>query len=383
MNLVLSSNIFLYSLFVFMTGSCLGSFFKLITDRYGSGESIILKHSYCTYCKNNILWWHNIPIISYILLQGKCFFCKGKIDPSCFASELIASFTALILFISLYLKKISLPENITLTAFIMLLLLLAMLDLKHRVIPHTITYTAIIAVILFKFFFTDEKVISTLASLGIAFLFMDFLYLFSSLIKKFVIQIALTSIPLILWSIFFFFNQNLLSVLFSVVIFYLLVKIKQLEKIKTASYIFLFTLVTIQMYKLALLEQNLSLLNIYFGGIGLIYFFCEVLFYFISLIFQSKNQEVLDTTLNEGALTTIGGGDITVFALICTLLGYKLGFLVLFIASLFSLISHFILRVMTKLKIVELSPQAKNTAYIPFIPYFFISCFIIIVTFYG
>ena len=98
--------------------------------------------------------------------------------------------------------------------------------------------------------------------------------------------------------------------------------------------------------------------------------------YFISLFF-SKEEEVKDD-LQEGI--TIGGGDITVFALISIFLGNKGGFLTLFIASLLASISHFTVRVASdRLKI----PEEKYSQYVPFVPFLTIACFIIIITING
>lgn len=380
MNFIFSFDVFLLGFVVFVIGSCFGSFFKLVVDRYKDAKSIILKPSYCLHCGKNLLWWQNIPLVSFILLRGKCFFCKAKIDSACFTVELFTSFSALILFISLYSKGVSLFENTILTSFIMLLLLLSMLDLKYREIPHAVTYTAIILVVLLKFVFFKENILLTLVSLGLAFIFMDFLYIFSSLIKKFTLEIPLISIPLILWSVIFFFNQNILLIIIPVLLYFVTVNVKQLEKIKIFSYILLFLLLSAQLYKLIFLKHDFSSLSVFICGIGLIYLFCEVVFYFVGNFIYPKESKGAEVISSQSAIT-LGGGDITVFALICTVLGYKSGFAALFTASLFCLISHCILRLMARYKPFGL--QMQNTNYIPFVPYFFISCFIIIVTFHG
>lgn len=70
-----------YLLFwVCIAGLCLGSFFNVVILRSLSNESIVFPSSKCPKCNHKLYWWHNIPILSYILLRGKCYFCKEKIS---------------------------------------------------------------------------------------------------------------------------------------------------------------------------------------------------------------------------------------------------------------------------------------------------------------
>ena len=67
-------------LFIFAFGAIIGSFLNVVILRAFSGESIVLPPSKCPKCHNKLKWWHNIPILSYLLLRGKCWFCKEKIS---------------------------------------------------------------------------------------------------------------------------------------------------------------------------------------------------------------------------------------------------------------------------------------------------------------
>ena len=70
-----------YLLFwICIIGLCLGSFFNVVILRTLSNESIVFPPSKCPKCGNKLLFWHNIPVLSYILLRGKCYFCKEKIS---------------------------------------------------------------------------------------------------------------------------------------------------------------------------------------------------------------------------------------------------------------------------------------------------------------
>lgn len=366
------------SLIVFLIGACLGSFFKLVVDRYGTGDSIVFKPSYCPSCKKTLPWWQNIPIISFLILRGKCFNCKSKIDIYCFYSELITGTIALLVFISAYNKKINLSETLILIGFVMILTLLSMFDLKHRIIPHTVTYSAIIFVIIFQFVFNKNSLALLFANLGIAFLAMDFICIFSTLIKRFNLEANIISIPLVIWSICFLFSQNIFLALVSVIIYFFISKIKIPNKMLSLIWFILFLLVLIEVYKITLLDFDPNKLILYFSGIGIIYFVLEILVYFLSLFFNSNNDKDKSCKVEDkvGKKVTIGGGDITVFALISVFLGYKGGFLTLFIASLLALISHFILRGTKNF-------QAQSSEYIPFVPFLSLACFIIIMTING
>lgn len=72
----------------FIIGSILGSFAAALFIRNNNEESILSTRSHCDYCKNLILFRDLIPILSYLLLKGKCRYCKSKIGPFTFICEL-------------------------------------------------------------------------------------------------------------------------------------------------------------------------------------------------------------------------------------------------------------------------------------------------------
>lgn len=70
-----------YVLFwICIIGLCFGSFYNVVILRSLSGESLIFPPSKCPKCGNKLKPWHNIPVLSYIFLRGKCAFCKEKIS---------------------------------------------------------------------------------------------------------------------------------------------------------------------------------------------------------------------------------------------------------------------------------------------------------------
>lgn len=88
------------SIIFFILGTIIGSFLNLCICRIPAAESIVYPSSHCTSCKNKIKPYDLIPIVSYVILKGKCRYCKEKIS---IKSPLMELFTG-IMFLSLYLK---------------------------------------------------------------------------------------------------------------------------------------------------------------------------------------------------------------------------------------------------------------------------------------
>ncbi|MBR3605104.1 MAG: prepilin peptidase [Candidatus Gastranaerophilales bacterium] len=68
------------AIYVFFIGLCIGSFLNVAILRGLVGDDVVLKRSHCPKCKNNLKWYMNIPLFSYVFLRGKCAFCKEKIS---------------------------------------------------------------------------------------------------------------------------------------------------------------------------------------------------------------------------------------------------------------------------------------------------------------
>lgn len=69
-----------FNVLAFILGTCIGSFANVCIFRWLQNESVIFKPSHCLTCGNPIKWYDNIPIISYIILHGKCRNCNEKIS---------------------------------------------------------------------------------------------------------------------------------------------------------------------------------------------------------------------------------------------------------------------------------------------------------------
>ena len=118
------------SFFVLLTGLCFGSFLNVVVLRAFSGESISYPASKCPKCQKPLYWWHNIPLLSYLILGGKCFFCKEHISRQ---YPLVEAVTG-ILFVLAFLKFGMSAHLIFVWAVIFMSLVLAVTDIKENVV---------------------------------------------------------------------------------------------------------------------------------------------------------------------------------------------------------------------------------------------------------
>ena len=86
--------------FVLIIGLVIGSFLNVVILRTVSGESIVFPASKCPKCNTPLKWYHNIPVLSYIFLRGKCGFCHEPISIQYPIVELLTG----ILFVGLFLR---------------------------------------------------------------------------------------------------------------------------------------------------------------------------------------------------------------------------------------------------------------------------------------
>jgi len=123
-------------LFIIILGGLWGSFANVCIVRLPKDKGVVAGRSSCPKCKKEILWYDNIPIISFFLLQGKCRKCKKKISFQYVVVELLS----IISFLSIYYLY-----GLSLTTLLLIILSFAFIiiffiDLKHFIIPDVITY---------------------------------------------------------------------------------------------------------------------------------------------------------------------------------------------------------------------------------------------------
>lgn len=119
-----------YGVLIFIFGLVLGSFYTVVGERLPDGKSLINPPSHCPNCNHRLGILELIPVLSFIILGGKCKKCKSKIP---ILSTLIETTTA-ILFLFAYLKfGISINLFVALT-FISMLVIVIVSDIRYMVI---------------------------------------------------------------------------------------------------------------------------------------------------------------------------------------------------------------------------------------------------------
>ncbi len=127
-------------LFVFLFGLLFGSFLNVVILRIPNDESVAFPASHCPTCKTPLKAWHNIPLLSWLFLGGKCAFCKTQISFLYPAIEFISG----VLFVVLAIKMgLSLSFFFTALTFLMLLAL-SMIDFRYKMAPDSLNLLAIL-----------------------------------------------------------------------------------------------------------------------------------------------------------------------------------------------------------------------------------------------
>lgn len=124
---------------VFIIGLCIGSFLNVSILRALSGESIVFPPSKCPKCGNKLKWWHNIPVLSYILLRGKCGFCKEHISIQYPIIELLTAFIFTFEFMYFGVNF----DTLFMWIISALLIIIAGTDIKEKVVFDVHTYSLI------------------------------------------------------------------------------------------------------------------------------------------------------------------------------------------------------------------------------------------------
>ncbi|MDD5689977.1 MAG: prepilin peptidase [Caldisericia bacterium] len=160
-------------IFIFVLGLIVGSFLNCVILRTYKGESFIVGRSYCPKCKHDLKPWDLIPVLSYLILRGKCRYCGNKIS---FQYPLVELSTAII-FSFVYLQVGLTSEMIYLLAIMAIFIVIFVYDLKYYIIPDKFVFSGIILSAIWVFL-TGDILITFASAIG-ASLFFFLIWFFS------------------------------------------------------------------------------------------------------------------------------------------------------------------------------------------------------------
>ncbi len=135
-------------IFIIFIGLSVGSFLNVCIHRLPLGESLIRPSSRCPYCRNAIRPLDNIPVLSYILLKGRCRNCGSRIS---LRYPLVESLNALLYIFALMRFGFGL-QIIPYLILISALIVITFIDLDHMIIPDVVTLPLSIAGVLISGF---------------------------------------------------------------------------------------------------------------------------------------------------------------------------------------------------------------------------------------
>ncbi len=151
-----------FSVIIFFLGACWGSFMNVCIWRIPREESVVKPRSHCPKCGMLIKWYDNIPILSWLLLTGKCRKCALPISARYPMVELITG----LLFLAIWTKfgplseiaqVIGLVNSLAMVGFYFLitfgLVMGSYIDIDHLYLPDRVTLGSAIAGVLFSFAF--------------------------------------------------------------------------------------------------------------------------------------------------------------------------------------------------------------------------------------
>jgi leader peptidase (prepilin peptidase)/N-methyltransferase len=125
---------------LFIFGAIIGSFANVCILRIPAEQSIAFPGSHCPKCKKPVAWYDNVPLVSWIVLRGRCRACDAPISFRYFVVELLTAVAAVAIYARVGLGF----EWFVLFAFVAALIVITFIDLDHRIIPDVISLPGVV-----------------------------------------------------------------------------------------------------------------------------------------------------------------------------------------------------------------------------------------------
>jgi leader peptidase (prepilin peptidase)/N-methyltransferase len=138
---------YLIGAFVFLLGLVVGSFLNVCIYRLPRGESVVHPRSHCPGCQNLVAAYDNIPVLSYLILRGRCRHCRTPISFIYPAVELLTGAVFLLTFLWWGLSPLALKMALLGAA----LIVLTLTDIRERILPDRVNFPLMAVGFLFAF----------------------------------------------------------------------------------------------------------------------------------------------------------------------------------------------------------------------------------------
>lgn len=159
------------ALLVFIGGLTVGSFLNVCIHRVPLGLSLLWPGSSCPHCRQRIPAYHNIPVLSFLILRGRCAYCGRNISVQYPLIEVLTGLMSLLLYLR-FGQVMELPFYLVFSWF---LIMIAVVDLKTQLIHNKVLLTMAVAAVLLNYVFQvipwPDAVLGALTGGSVMFLF--------------------------------------------------------------------------------------------------------------------------------------------------------------------------------------------------------------------
>jgi leader peptidase (prepilin peptidase)/N-methyltransferase len=139
--------------FIAVFGLVFGSFLNVVIFRLPRGMSLIKPPSSCPGCGARIKPYDNVPVLSYVLLGGKCRTCRRRISTVYPAVEALTALGFVMVYV--HAGRVLGLEFVAGCAFTSALIALGFIDYDHQILPDTITLPGLVLALVYSFFRDD------------------------------------------------------------------------------------------------------------------------------------------------------------------------------------------------------------------------------------
>jgi leader peptidase (prepilin peptidase) / N-methyltransferase len=135
------SDAWLRALVALPFGLAIGSFMTVVIDRVPKGESVVAPRSRCPACGAEIATRDNVPVVSWLLLHGRCRSCGAPISVEYPLTELVTA--ALVVGAAAHFERVWV--GVMMAALLSMMPAISIIDIRHRIIPNRLMYPSLIA----------------------------------------------------------------------------------------------------------------------------------------------------------------------------------------------------------------------------------------------